>query len=275
MGGGFRFDIQEKLIFPRATVDRAAFDLLQVNAVSCERLERGEERAGAVREAHGDGHLTRFKAWQLGFAGGTQQKKASEIFHIVLNAGYENDAAVVFRGAASGDGRGSFIAAGDHFAHASGGIFRGDALQTRMRNKKTLALGQGHGVGSDGAEIVERRAAAADEVMLDWQDGLRGDSEGAFEKKIVNADDRAGQSVFDRGQESIRETFVDGPKSGVKSGPRHGGDTFAEKLDSSFFAESAGLTLKRNAHFMDDSISRRGHGVLGFSTMSWLRREQS
>ena len=42
------FDVDEKLIFPGAAVNRAAFDLKEIDAMLCEGFERGEERAGAV-----------------------------------------------------------------------------------------------------------------------------------------------------------------------------------------------------------------------------------
>lgn len=100
--------------------------------------------------------------------------------------------------------------------------------------------------------------------MLDRQDGLGGDDEGAFEEEIVNADYGSGEGIFDRGQESIREAIADGAEGGVEGGARDRGDSFAEELDGGFFAEGAGLALKRNAHFMDDSISPRGHGVRSF-----------
>ena len=100
--------------------------------------------------------------------------------------------------------------------------------------------------------------------MLDGQDGLRGYSEGAFEEEIVNADNGSGERVFDGGQKSIREAFVNGPKGGVKRGTRNRGDAFTEKLDCGFFAESARLALKCNAHFMDNSTPQHGHDVRRF-----------
>jgi len=49
--GGFYVD--EKLIFPGAAVDGAAFDLKEIDAVFGEWFKRGEERARAVGETHG------------------------------------------------------------------------------------------------------------------------------------------------------------------------------------------------------------------------------
>ena len=54
-----------------------------------------------------------------------------------------------------------------------------------------------------GADGIERRAGAADEVMHHGENGLGGDGKGAFEEEIVDADDRAGERVFDGGQESV------------------------------------------------------------------------
>ena len=87
LGGGLGFDIEEELVFPGAAVDGAAFDFLQVDAVFCERLERGEQCAGAVGEAHGDGHLACVWRRRLRFVDGAQQHKAGEIFGVVLNVG--------------------------------------------------------------------------------------------------------------------------------------------------------------------------------------------
>src|SRR5580698_3074894 len=102
----------------------------------------------------------------------------------------------------------------------------------------------------DRADRIERRAVAADEVMLDRQDGFGGDSQGAFEEEIIDADDWAGESVFDWGQESVREAVADGAEGGVEGGSRDRGDSFAEKLDGGFFAEGAGLALEGHAHLL-------------------------
>jgi len=103
-------------------------------------------------------------------------------------------------------------------------------------------------MGSDGADGIERRAGAADQVMLDRENRFGGNGEGAFEEEIVNADDRAGERIFDRSQKSVGETVADGAKGGVERGARDCGDLLAEELDGGFFAEGAGLTLKGDAH---------------------------
>lgn len=86
-------------------------------------------------------------------------------------------------------------------------------------------------------------------MVLDGEDGLGGDGEGAFEEEIVDTDDRAGERVFDRGEESVRKAFADGAEGGVKGGAWDCDDCFAEELDGGFFAEGAGLALKGNAQF--------------------------
>ena len=228
----------------------------------CEGFERSQKRTGTVGQAHGDGHFARLGVRRFGRAGRTQQDKAGEIFGVVLNTGEENDAAVMRCGAEAGDGRATFIGVGNSFAHASGGVLRGDTLELRMCGEKTLALGKSHGMGSDGAEIAERRAGAADEMMPDREDRFGGDGESAFEKEVVDADDGSGERVFDRSQESVREAIADGAKCGIESEAWNCGDSLAKKLDCGFFAEGAGFTLKRNAHFMDDSTAQHGQGVL-------------
>ncbi len=54
------FDVDEKLIFPGAAVNRAAFDLKEVDAMFCEGFEGGKERAGTVGETHCEGYFARF-----------------------------------------------------------------------------------------------------------------------------------------------------------------------------------------------------------------------
>src|SRR5580658_1266269 len=122
------------------------------------------------------------------FGGGAEQEKAGEIFGVVLKVGGENDAGIVFGGAATGDGGGGFVAASENFANAAGGVFGGDAFHVRMGDEEAFALGEGHGVARDGANFVEGGAGAADEMVLDGEDGFGGDGESAFEKEIVDAD---------------------------------------------------------------------------------------
>ena len=222
------FDIQKKLVFPGATVDRAALDFLEIDTVLCEGLEGGEQGAGAVGEAHGDGHFMGIWSGRRDFAGGAEQEEAGEIFGVVLDIRSEDDARVVFRGAAPGDTCAALITAVDGFAHASGGVFGGNALEMRMCGEEALALSQRHGVRSHGTKAIERRARTADEMMLDGQDGFRRDGESALEQKVVNADDGSCERVFDGGQKRIREPFADGSESGVKSRPGHRCYSFAE-----------------------------------------------
>ena len=68
-----------------------------------------------------------------------------------------------------------------------------------MRDEEAFALRQGHGMTCDGANIVECGTGAADEVMLDGEDGFGGDGEGTFEEEVVDADDGACEGVFDGG----------------------------------------------------------------------------
>jgi hypothetical protein len=164
-----------------------------------EGFERSEEGAGAVGETHGNGHFAGVGSGRWGFRGGEEQDEAGEIFGVVLDVGGEDDAGVVFGGAAAGYSCGSFFAAGQGLADAASGVFCGDALEVRMRGEETFALCQGHGMGGYRADGIERGAWAADEVMLDREDGFGGYGEGAFQKEIVNADDRACERVFDGG----------------------------------------------------------------------------
>jgi len=133
-----------------------------------------------------------------------------------------------------------------------------------MRREKTFALGESHGMTRDGTNRVKRRAGAADQVVLDGENGFRSNSEGAFEEEIVDADNGTGEGVFYGGEESIGEAVADGAKSSVEGGTGDGGDGFAEELDGGFFAERAGLALESYAHFKDDSTPQHGHRVWRF-----------
>ena len=113
----------------------------------------------------------------------------------------------------------------------------------------------------DGADGIERRAGAADEAVLDGEDGFGGDGERTFEHEIVDADDGAGEGVLDGDEECIGGVVADGAEDGVEGGTRDGGDGFAEELDGGGFAEGAGLALKGYTHFKDDSTPQHGHSV--------------
>ena len=61
------------------------------------------------------------------------------------------------------------------FSHAAGGVFGGHAFPGRMVAEESFALRESHGVRGDGADVGERGASGADEVMLDRQDGFGDD----------------------------------------------------------------------------------------------------
>jgi hypothetical protein len=214
-----------------------------------ERFERSEESAGAMGEAHGDGHFAGVGSRRRSIASGTQKKKAGEIFSVVLDLGGEDDPSVMFGGAMAGDGCGGFVAASQDFANAAGGVFGRDALEMGMSYEEAFALRQGHGMTGDGADVAELGAGAADELMRDGEDGFGRDGEGAFEEEIVDADDGAGEGVLHGGEESVGKAVADGAEGGVEGGAGDGGDGFAEELDGGFFAEGAGLALEGHAHF--------------------------
>ena len=263
LGGGVGFDVQEELVFPGAAVDGAAFDFLEVDAVFGEGFKRGEERAGAVCQAHGDGHFVSVGSRWVLYVGGAKEDEPGEIFSVVLDVGSEDDTGVVFGGAAAGDGGAGFVAAGQCFSNAAGGVFCRDALEVRMRREKTFALSESHGMRGYGADGIKRRAGAADQVMLDGEDCFSGDGEGAFEEEIVNTHDGSGEGVFYGGEESVGEAVADGAEGSVEGRARDGGDVVTEELDGGFFAEGAGLALESYAHFKDDSTPQH---------RDWVRR---
>lgn len=159
--GGVGFDVEEELVFPGTTVDGAAFDFLEVDAVFGEGLERSKERAGAVGEAHGEGHFAGVRSGRWGFGGGAKEYEAREIFGVVLDVGGEDDAGVVLGGAGAGDGGAGFVAASQGFTDAAGGVFGGNAFEVGMSDEEAFTLGQRHGMTCDGAEVAKCGAGAA------------------------------------------------------------------------------------------------------------------
>ena len=141
------------MIFKRPPVDGAAFDFLEVDAVAGEGFKSGEERTGFVSEAQGKRHFVGFRRSELRrLRRGDEQNEASEVFGIVVNVFGEDDAAVDGGSAARGDACERFVAAGDDFADATGGVFRRDALQIGMREEEFFALCKRDGMRGDGAK---------------------------------------------------------------------------------------------------------------------------
>ena len=62
--------------------------------------------------------------------------------------------------------------AGLNFTHASGGVFRRDALPGRVIGKQVFALGKGHGMRGHDANFREGSSWATDEVMLNGKNGF-------------------------------------------------------------------------------------------------------
>jgi hypothetical protein len=107
--------------------------------------------------------------------------------------------------------------------------------------------------------------------VLYGENGFRDDNEFAGEKEIVDADDRACQGIFDGSEESVGGAFFDGAEGGIKRGARNGSDGRAEKLESGFFAESAGLALEGDAHLHFRHV-RSAHNLSGLGESAILRR---
>jgi hypothetical protein len=243
------FDFDDEAVGPGLAVNRPAFDFTEIDVVARERLESGEQRAGAMRELHRDRHFARVGGGRecggIGFA--PQQDETREIFGVVLDFFGEDHAAVVICGTAAGDSGRNFVATAKDFAHAAGGIFGRDALVERMLREEALALRERHGMRRDGLDLVERCAGDCDEIQLDGKNCFGGDGELIFKHEVVDADDRAGERIFDGDEERVGGVFRDGAKDGVERGARDCGDFGPEKLDGGRFAEGAGLALEGDA----------------------------
>ena len=242
------FDFENETVGPRLAVNRAAFDFAKVDVAAREGLKSGEESAGTMRELHRDGHFAGVGGGRDRCCGvGAEQDEAREIFGVVLDIFGEDHAVIVIGGAASSDCGGDFVAAGEDFADAAGGVFSGDALVERILCEEAFALRERHRMGRDGLDLVERRAGNCDEIQLDGENRLGCDGELIFEHEVVDADDGAGERIFDRDEESVGCVFRNGAENGVEGGARDGGNFGAEELDGGGFAEGAGLALESDA----------------------------
>ena len=233
-------------------MDRAAFDFAEIDIVARERLESGEERSGAMRELHCDRHFARVGG---GCQGGgvrfsAEQNEAREIFGVVLNFFGKDDAVIVIGGATAGDGGGNFVAATEDFADAASGIFGGDAFEERMLGEKAFTLRERHRMRGDGLDLIERGAGDGDEIELDGENCLGGDGEAIFEHEVVDADDRAGERIFDWDEERVGGVFRNGAEDGVERCARNRDDFGAEELDGGGFAEGAGFALEGDAQWL-------------------------
>ena len=136
------FDLEDEAVGPGLAVNRAAFDFAEIDVVARERFERGEQRAGAMRELHRDGHFARVGGGRdsggIGFA--PQQDETREIFGVVLDFFGEDHTVVVIGGAASGDCGGDFVAAAEDFADTAGGVFGGDALDRADAARRSVRI---------------------------------------------------------------------------------------------------------------------------------------
>ena len=244
-----RFQINKKLVFPGAAVNRAAFDLEEIDAVFGERFKSGEERSGPVGEAQGEGDFACLRREpRRSLVIRDQENKASEVFRVVLDARGKNHAVVMLGGAPASNGRAGVVSAGEHFANAAGRIFRGNALQLRMSGEEAFALRKSHGMRGHGSNARERGTGDTDEMVLDEKDGFRDDGEPALQQEVVDAHDGAGEGVFHGSKQGVGGAFADSLEGGIKRDAGHGGDGAAEQLNRGSFAEGSGLTLKGDAH---------------------------
>jgi len=97
-----------------------------------------------------------------------------------------------------------------------------------------------------GCEATERRARAADQVMLDRQNRFGSDGQVAFEQQVEYAQHRAGERVLNGHEQCVRCALGDGAEGRVKRRPRHRRNRLAEKLHRGLLAERPRLALKRH-----------------------------
>src|SRR5579859_7013161 len=116
-----------------------------------------------------------------------------------------------------------------------------------MGEEKSLALSKRDRVGRDGAQIAEGRPGTADELMLNAQDCFRDHGKTAFQKQVVDADDRTGERVFDWGEKRVGVTIGNCSESRIERSAGNRGNGFAEELNGRSFAERATFTLKSDA----------------------------
>lgn len=107
--------------------------------------------------------------------------------------------------------------------------------------------------------------------MLDRENGFRDDDEFAGEKEIVDADDGAGEGIFDWSEKSVGSALFDRAKGGIKRGAGNRSDGRPEELESGFFAESTGLALEGDAHLQVASFCG-AHELVCLGEWTKLRR---
>lgn len=83
--------------------------------------------------------------------------------------------------------------------------------------------------------------------MFDLEDGFRDHGEIAFKKEVVDADDGACESVFDRCEESVGGALRNCGEGRIECGARNRGNGFTEKPDGGSFAEGTGFSLEGDA----------------------------
>jgi len=165
-------DIDEKLILPGATVDGTALDLEQIYGLFRKRLKRGEERAGAVGETHGEGNLAGVGRKPCSrFVFREQEHEAGEILGVVLDAFSKDHALVVLGGSAPSDGGGRLVPREQALRGRCRPCLRREYASAPDGGKKAFALREGHG-----CEATERRPAsvAPGTPIRWWFDGRMG-----------------------------------------------------------------------------------------------------
>src|SRR5579862_8538455 len=116
---------------------------------------------------------------------------------MILKMFAENYAAVDRRRAPAGNRGPGRIAHAKHFAHASRGIVRGDALDCRVTRKESFALGQRDRMGRHLSDAFEHSPRYADQIVDDWNYDLGLNMQATGNQQIVGTMDRTRETIFD------------------------------------------------------------------------------
>src|SRR5206468_13041931 len=131
-----------------------------------------------MRQAHGDGHFASIAFVEFRcLIQRQQQHKTREIFWIILDIFGKDNTAVLLGGTPASDTSIRFVTTSEDFANASGGIFRRNTLQVRMREEEAFALSERHWMRSHGTKISERPAGTSDQLMFNSKNSLGRDRE--------------------------------------------------------------------------------------------------
>src|SRR5215213_3298570 len=140
---------------------------------------------------------------------------------MVFNVFSENFSPIVFSCSTASNGCSCRIPTLYDMANTSRRVVRRYSNQTRMCCKERFALSQRGRMRLYCLNCFKRRVLGTDQIMRNWHDDFRNDSQVTLEQQIVRTVDRSNETVFQRSQNIISALFFDRPEKVVKSRSRN------------------------------------------------------